>query len=170
MRQAEITSGDAVDWTSALAELLEKVQIAVAPTLTMPEIETILNRNKRAVTRANSTAYTVNQIMMPSPRNGHRYRCTVSGISATADPFLNYRWPLVQGTRVSEGTSTPTLTWVEDGPEYANIYDVRQAAYECWLLRANKASQFIQTGDLKIDQMYQHAMAQAGRFGSLGIG
>lgn len=161
---------DSTDWETALSELSEKVQIAVAPVLTLLEIQQILYRNKRAVVRANSTAYIVNQLMMPSPRNGHRFRCVVSGTSATADPYLTYRWPTTQGARVSEGTNSPTLTWVEDGPEYANIYDVRQAAHECWLLKARKASQFIQTGDLNFHQVYDHCVEEAGRVGSLSFG
>ena len=161
---------DSSDWEKALALLTEWAQIAVAPAITAIELQGILYRNKRAVVRANSTAYSVNQIMMPSPRNGHRYRCVVPGTSASVDPYSGYVWPVNQGTRISEGTTTPTLTWVEDGPQYDNIYDVRHAAYEAWMLRANKAAQFIRAGELSLDQMYQHALAQADRYGSIAIG
>ena len=165
---------DAADRAAALILLTEWLQPTVAPTLTTTastgEVDVILDRNIRAATRANATAYTVGQLMMPSTRNGHRYRCTVGGTSAAADPFLGSTWPTEQGARITEGTSSPALTWIEDGPEFSSIYDVRQAAYEGWILRAHKAAQFFKAGELEMNQMYEHAMRQARQYGSLAIG
>lgn len=85
------------------------------------------------------------------------------------EPF----WPRYrrnQGGQIGDGSSGVdgyTLTWVEDGPEYPNIYDVRQAAHEAWLLKAAKASQFIKAGDLDMEQVYDHCVSEANRFASI---
>lgn len=88
------------------------------------------------------------------------------------EPF----WPrhrYNQGARIADGSSGVdgyTLTWIEDGPQYDNVYDVRQAAHECWLLKAAKASQFVKAGDISFEQVYDHCMTEAARFASLGMG
>src|SRR5437870_13103363 len=135
---------DATDRASALERLLEFSQPGIAPTLTTgtetDEVETILDRNKRASTWAVNTAYKVGDVIMPPIRNGHRYRCVRPGTSQATDPGY-YFWSLTSGITMQDGVSNPILTWQEDGPEFANIYDVRQATYECWSLRASKAAQ-----------------------------
>ena len=253
---------DATDRVSALALLTEWIQPAVAPTLTTTvttgEVDVILDRNKRASTWAPSTAYFVNDVVMPTVRNGRRYRCIVSGVSAstvqttvqslvvtlggtlyTSVPAVTFSggggtgaaataivsggvvtyliitnrgsgytsapavaiaapggagvtatatssllgaepyWPSRQafintmGGRIGDGVSGVdgyVLTWQEDGPQFDTIYDVRQAAYEGWMLRANKAAQFIKAGDLSMSDMYDHSLAQANYYGSISLG
>jgi prepilin-type N-terminal cleavage/methylation domain-containing protein len=61
-----------------------------------------------------STAYTLDSVVTPktipaTPDGGHYYKCTVAGASGTNEPT----WP-VSGT-VSEGPSSPQLTWTESG-------------------------------------------------------
>ena len=52
--------------------------------------------------RANSTAYAVDAVVEPTPRNGYRYRCTVAGTSAGSAPT----WPTTLGTTVTDGGVT----------------------------------------------------------------
>lgn len=246
---------DVTDRVSALALLREYAQISVAPAITdasaTDELQTILDssRIKRASTWTPNTAYFVDDVILPTVRNGHRYRCTVSGVSAsttqtsvqslvvtaggsaytsvptvtftggggsgaaataivsggiivylfitnrgsgyTSAPTVGFTggggsgatatasllgtepyWPKNQGGQIGDGSSGVdglVLTWKEDGPEYSNIYDVRHAAYEAWMLRASKASQFIKAGDLSMNEMYDHSLKQAQYYGSISL-
>lgn len=69
-------------------------------------------------TRANSTAYAVNDIMMLSTPNGRVYKCTVAGTSNGSDPGS---WPTTIGNTHSDGS----VTWECSGYIYGtanNIY------------------------------------------------
>src|SRR5574341_803642 len=48
------------------------------------------------------TAYLLGERLVPNPANGHRYKCTVAGISGAAAPV----WPVVAGGTVQDGTIT----------------------------------------------------------------
>lgn len=163
---------DATDRTAALALLTENLQPTVAPTLTTTantgEVDVILDRNRRARTWAVNTAYVAGDVVLPPLRNGHRYRCTVPGTSALVDPGVSF-WPTTSGAVFSEGASSPALTWVEDGLQYQNIYDVRRATYEGWRLKAQKASQLVATGGSQFDQIYKHCTEMADRFIGVSI-
>lgn len=156
---------DATDRAAALTQLIELSQPTVAPTLTTTattgEIDVILDRNRRARTWAVNTAYVVNDVILPPIRNGHRYRVTQPGTSAGTDPGFAF-WPTDSGATISEGSSNPVLTWVEDGPDHANIYDVRRAAYEAWRLKAEKASRM--SGHPILADLYDRCMEMAEKF------
>jgi hypothetical protein len=53
-----------------------------------------------AATWAASIAYTVGQIVQPSPANGYNYLCTQAGTSGGTVPV----WPTAQGSTVTDGT------------------------------------------------------------------
>lgn len=57
--------------------------------------------------RANSTAYTVGQVVKPSSSNGYLYRCETAGTSGSSAPT----YPTVFGGTVSDGT----VTWTNIG-------------------------------------------------------
>lgn len=163
---------DATDRTAALALLTEYLQPTVAPVLTTTassgEVDVLLDRNRRAQTWVANTAYAVGAVMVPITRNGHRYRAIQPGTSQTGTPAFTF-WPTTSGATVTEGASNPILTWIEDGPDGANIYDVRRAAYEGWRLKAQKASQFIQAGDLSFQHVYDHCIQMSNQFLTVGI-
>ena len=67
-----------------------------------------------ATARANSTAYTLYQVVEPATRNNYRYRCTVAGTSGSSPPT----WPTTVGTTVTDGGVTwtcaskiPEIAW-----------------------------------------------------------
>lgn len=155
---------DATDRTAALALLTEYLQPTVAPTLTTTantgEVDVILDRNRRARTWVPSTAYNYGDVVLPPIRNGRRYKATIPGTSALVDPGYSF-W---SGASISEGTSSLALTWVDDGPDFGNIYDVRKAAYEGWRLKAQKASQLMSTDGTAYDEVYRHCMEMAEKF------
>lgn len=156
---------DAIDRVAALAKLIELAQPSVQPTLSTTastgEVDVILDRNKRASTWAASTAYTFGQIVMPTTRNGHRYRCVVAGTSESTEPT----WPKTNGSIVAEGD----LEWEEYGPQFDNVYDVRQAAHECWQLKTAKASELFTEDQLKFGELHQNCKAMRDSFAPLGV-
>lgn len=60
-----------------------------------------------SVQRANSTAYTVGDIVRPTSSNGFVYQCVVAGTSAGSAPT----YPVVIGTTVTDGG----VTWICQG-------------------------------------------------------
>lgn len=163
---------DASDRTAALALLIENLQPTVAPVLTTTattgEVDKILDRNRRGRTWLVNTAYIAGDVVLPPIRNGHRYRVTVPGTSAAVDPGVSF-WPTASGATFSEGLSSPALTWVEDGLQYENIYDVRRATYEGWRLKAQKATQLMTSGGSNFQQVYEHCIAMADRFRGVSV-
>lgn len=157
---------DATDRTAALVLLTEYLQPTVAPVLTTTastgEVDVLLDRNRKARTWVTATAYVVGDIIVPVTRNGHRYRCIQPGTSGVAPAFTF--WPTASGATVTEGASNPILTWQEDGFDSANIYDVRRAAYEGWRLKAQKASQLVNSGGGQFEKIYDHCMEMAEKF------
>lgn len=163
VRQVEAgASLDATDRSEALLTLSEWVQIDVAPKLEETEIEIILDRCKRASTWASATNYDPGDVVLPTTRNGHRYRATVGGRSGATEPS----WSTTDYSKLDEGSSDPNLRWIEDGPDYGNVYDLRRAAYECWALKERKATQFISAGELNFGQVYEHCHSQKISFSS----
>jgi hypothetical protein len=168
---------DSTDRTSALAELTRLVQPAVEPVLTYlgasNELEAILDKHRLATTWVHNTAYTPGQTVLPTVRNGHRYRCRVGGTSTTlaADEPT---WLKSQGVCLVDGTSDPQLIWEEYGPDYANIYDVRAAAHEAWMLKAQKASNNfdMKLGSLTFNrsQVFDHCLMMAQKFAPISFG
>jgi hypothetical protein len=57
-----------------------------------------------AVTRVNTTAYTVGQYLIPAAPNSYYYKVTTAGTSAAAPPIF----PTVPGTTVTDGTAVLT--------------------------------------------------------------
>ena len=55
-----------------------------------------------------STSYSNDDIVIPTTKNGHRYRCTTAGTSAASEPT----WPTTKAGTVVDGT----VTWTEDTP------------------------------------------------------
>jgi prepilin-type N-terminal cleavage/methylation domain-containing protein len=55
-----------------------------------------------------STSYSIDDIVIPTTKNGLRYRCTTAGTSAASEPI----WPTTTGGTVTDGG----VTWTEDTP------------------------------------------------------
>lgn len=166
---------DAADRTAARAALVAFVDPAASPVLSDSgdgnDVDTILDRHKRASTWAAETEYRVGAVVLPTSRNGRRYVCVRGGVSGEEEPAA---WPTRQGAKVAEGVGDPRLLWAEDGPGFDNVYDVRAAAHEAWLLRATRsAGKFnISIGGQRFDrsQVYDHCMRMAASFAPVTFG
>lgn len=158
---------DATELAAAQARLLSYVPVDKAPKLGEDEWKAKLTICASTWTPA--TAYNVGDEVMPPIRNGHRYVCVVPGTSAATDPGF-YFWSRSRGGSMQEVATpptTPALVWIENGPQYPSAYDVRQAAYECWDLKAQKAAAFIQDGDTHFEQVYAQCVKMRDSFAPL---
>lgn len=166
---------DASDRTAARVELVALVQPTASPALSDSgdgnDVDTILDRHRRATTWAADTAFKVGDVVLPTERNGHRYLCVRPGVSGEEEPET---WSTRQGGRVADGESDPQLLWAEDGTGFDNIYDVRAAAHEAWLLRATRSAGKFDTslGGQRFNrsQVYDHCMRMASSFAPVTFG
>lgn len=165
------TPTDAEFLTAATDELTAAAQPDIQPVIT-DRVSAILASVKLATTWVHNTAYVVGNVVMPTVRNGHKYRCIQAGTSAAL--LVNQPdWPVGASAVITEGVSDPILTWVEDGPELSQIYDVRKAIHKAWLEKAAKASLLYATSQsgsrFEHQQVYEHCNKQAEIYASIGI-
>jgi len=152
---------------AAIEAVTAEGQINIAPTIS-DRIGAILAKVKLASTWANNTAYVVGNVVMPTVRNGHKYRCIQAGTSE-ADSADEPEWPLGASAIITEGASDPILTWVEDGPELSQIYDVQKAIHQCWMEKAGKASNLYASGNAQMQQVYEQCLKQAQLYSSFNL-
>jgi len=95
----------------------------------------IVDRHRRARVHAVSTAYVYGEIIQPSTRNGHRYRCVVAGTSDSTVPTF----PCWDSSGITDGT----VSWIEAGPDYDNVYDVRAICHDAWIAKAAASSHLV---------------------------
>jgi hypothetical protein len=163
---------DSEDRIVAVKAVWDRAQPDVAPTLTLGEVELEVDRARLASTWAAGTAYNVGDWTVPPVRNNYFYISVQPGTSQSAARGY-YDFPRIDGQCFSDGSSDPALIWeaVEGdifnpgihGAE-RNVYDINKAARECWLLKARKASQFVNDGDISFSQMHEHCTKEAEKF------
>lgn len=163
---------DGTERTVAIKAAMDRTQPQAAPVLTQGEIELEVDRARLAREWQPNTAYKIGDIVVPQQRNGHCYRCVQPGTSRST-PFGYFDWPTVAGFEISDGQSDPILVWEEYGTDRfnagifgaeTNVYDISRAAQQCWLLKARKASQFVDDGDVSFEQMHKHCVDHANTF------
>ncbi|HEU4752059.1 MAG TPA: hypothetical protein VFU47_03045 [Armatimonadota bacterium] len=157
------------------AEALERLADMVAydqePTLSAPELKLLLNEAARAASWQASTAYAVGDRIVTPARNGRLYVCREPGTSAATEPDWGTSGEQFVGRRVTDGDD---LVWEDAGPAFAELWDLRQAAQQGWLLKAAKAAghyQFTAAGQtFHREQVHEHCLAMAGRFAPVFVG
>lgn len=153
---------DEEDKVLALEQLARLVQLDVVPVVQVWEAEEILESYKRASRWVTVAELDYGALVMPTDRNGHLYRVTTGGTGGVTEPAS---WTTTDGGIVADGD----VEMEEAGPDMATVYDVRGAAQACWGLKARRASQFIDAGDLKLSQVVQHCIDQMRSLGSVRI-
>src|SRR4026207_465490 len=124
------------DREAAREEVAALTQWTVNPTLTVIEIYDLIDRAQRCSFWSASTEYTAGELIMPATFNGHHYICMGSGTSGTTEPI----WSV---SRLFSVTNDSDAIWVENGIAFSNIFDIREAVYRGWMLKAAKASREI---------------------------
>src|SRR5262245_11856816 len=113
----------------AISQVILYGQIAQVPIIDdTEELPTIIDATQRATFWTASTTYEFGNVILPTVRNGHTYKCIVAGTSGTTEPI----WPKTDFRIVNDGTSDPVLRWQEAGQDYANVFDIRAAIHAVW--------------------------------------
>lgn len=159
-------------YADAKVRLTSMVQAAVEPTLSSDELDELLTLAQRPDVFGNfpytpwraSANYAVGDYVVPKPRNGHLYRASIAGTSASSEPT----WPTSAGGTVVDG-GTGGVTWEESGSApWLPTYDLNAGAAEGWRWKAGKQ---VPVFDINVerqvafrDQIYQHCLEQAERY------
>lgn len=159
-----------------MEQLISMCQANVTPLLTPGELQDCLDDARLGFVWAASTDYAVEpyglgKVVIPSAanRNGHKYRLHrfdgVGSTSHTTEPS----WPTAHNWTISDGN----VIWMEDGPDFAQLWDMNDAAMRAWMLKASKVvhcTDFGQDGvRFSSSQLYDHCMRQAMAYQSVQI-
>jgi len=153
---------------SAMELLRLYAQPDVPPLIGATALDTILDNSIKATIWTVGTAYIYGAVILPTVRNGHKYRCIQAGAS-DADAADEPEWPKGAGGIITEGASDPILTWQEYGPDFDNLYDVRRSARQVWEAKAAMAASLHGSSGMQTQQVYEHCIKQAERYASLEV-
>ena len=157
---------DAALLVEARVELERYLPWQVRPALSVDDLDKLLAANLICTTWVAETEYEVGDIVRPTNdlRNGLRYICTVAGESDDTEPT----W--TQGA-MNDGDD---IVWVPYGPDPRQIYDVRKAIHQGWLMKAGQASSYAVTnvleGGTSYHQIYDHCIQMAAKYAPIEIG
>ncbi len=156
---------DATLLTEARSELERHLPYTVPPALDSTDLDALLVQAKECSTWAASTVYEYGAIVRPSDRNGRRYINSVAGTSDDTEPD----W--VVNASIADGTD---IVWFPYGPDPRQIYNVRKAIHQGWLMKATKASALVSTqtpeGRIEHQQVYEHCLAMAQKYAPVEFG
>lgn len=159
----------AEQYTQALEQVKLFAEVDTEPKLSVDELQTIISREQRASVWTANKAYSVGDTILPTVGNGHRYVCTQAGTSGATEPI----WSRAMGAIAADGTSDPQLRWREDGPAFKNVYNVRSAIQQAWMLKAGKVSDLYRTGanqsSAAQSEVFDHCLDMAKRWEPLEI-
>lgn len=148
---------DNADRDEALEELIRLVQPDSEPELNIEDVEKILDKNLRVATWSAGRSLKYGQLIFPATRNGHVYRVTIAGTTGTAEPT----WPLNDSSTVYNGT----VTLEEYGAVPRNLYNVTEAAKQCWQMKMAKAAEYFSGGRRgNENQIYDHCKSMRDSF------
>jgi len=153
----------------AIAQVSLFVDAQSYPQMSTTDIGSILDSFSRFTTWAVSTTYAVGDRVVPTTPNGRVYECRVAGTSGTTQPsFPAYTAYHFKGYSLEDGTSNPTLAWVDQGPINVERYDVRTATRQAWMIKASRCASDIDakegTSDVKLSQLKAHCLSMAERY------
>jgi hypothetical protein len=153
----------------AIAQVSMMVDATAYPQVSTTEIGAQLDLFVRFGTWTASTAYAVGDRVIPTNPNGRVYECRVPGTTDTVEPdFPEYPGGQYKGWSTLDGSSDPTLMWVDQGPANVERYDVRTIARQMWLIKASRVAGEIDAkegaSDVKLSQLMAHCLTMAERY------
>jgi hypothetical protein len=153
----------------AIAQVSMMVDATSYPQVSTTEIGQQLDLFKRFDTWTASTTYAVGDRVVPILPNGRVYECRVAGTSAANEPdFPEYPGGQYKGWSTLDGTSDPTLMWVDQGAANVEPYDVRTITRQMWLIKASRVASDIDAkegaSDVKMSQLIENCLKMAERF------
>jgi len=181
-----------LSYAEALARLKRQSAPDVDPVLSDSDLADILDDASGVQRWTPNTAYGYGNLLLPVTPMGRLYRCTLSGVSDVTEPFwlgapswtpaprlfMSWLW----GGTVSPFLASPWLFGLKDGtaafcdwsPFGGELYDVRRATREAWLLKAQRASSRTDmsmsgVSSVREGEIYKNCMSQAQRYAPLGF-
>lgn len=149
---------DSAERDEALKELIRLVQPDNEPELEMEDVEKILDNNLRIVTWSAGTVLKHGQLVFPTVRQGLVYKVKVAGTTGATEPSP---WPTLDGNTVVSGT----VTFEEFGSVPRSLYNVVEAAKQCWQMKMAKASEYFSGGRRgNENQIYDHCRSMRDSF------
>lgn len=164
--------------TEAIARLSDLVAASVFPTLDAGQLSRLI-RDARRVDDAGwlpswdtewapATAYAVDEVIVPTVRNGHVYIITVGGTSGAVEPV----WPTTP-----EGVVTLDGVTYQEVSSYLTVwggaYDLNRAAAAGWRIKAasvsNRHDFGSNQGNYNPSQVFDHCMKMAEHYAAKGV-
>ena len=160
----------------AIKQLSDMCQSTLYPELTDNQLGNLIDQHKKFRTWEASTPYIVGDMIVPTIPNGRVYQCVIAGTSTTTEPtFPSIGYAVGQAFYNYVGTPPNFygLTFQDNGFITQEIYDVRAAAKQAWLLKASIAANLANTSDgqMRIDlhTIQENCIQMSGKFRSFFI-
>lgn len=162
---------------AAIRQLGQICQSTSFPELTDNQLGDLIDQHKRFATWTPSTYYSVGDMVVPTTPNGRVYQCVIAGTSQTTEPAFPQITYAV-GQAFYDYSTLPAnqdfgLTWQDNGYITTEIYDVRAAAKQGWLLKASIAANLANTSDgqmkIELHTIQENCVQMAGKFRSFFI-
>jgi len=171
-----------MDLTTAITYVKARCGATIYPTLADSDVQDCLNDSIRYSTWLPSTPYTYGQVIIPTVKNGHKYRCIVAGTTGITEPiwlsyldFVNisttgydYSIDYLRQKNSDLVLNDGTATWQENGPDYIETFDLRKAIHDCWMKKVAKVSAdhdfATDLQSFKRNQVYQNCIDQAAKW------
>lgn len=154
----------------ALEKLAEMLASTQEPVLSYDDLSSLLANHARATVWAPGTTYAVGQKIVTTERNGRLYVCREPGPSGVTEPDWGDAGDHYPGREVDDGAD---LVWEDAGPAFEELWDLRAAAQEGWLLKAARAAhEFDFSSEQQkfvLSQRHQHCLAMAARYEPLAV-
>ena len=134
----------------AIKQLSDFCQATLYPELDNNQLGNIIDQHKKFRTWEPNTYYAVGDMIIPTTPNGRVYQCIIAGTSTTTEPsFPSIGYAVGQAFYNYVGTPPNFygLTFQDNGFITTEIYDVRAAAKQAWLLKASIAANLANTSD-----------------------
>lgn len=160
----------------AIKQLSDMCQATLFPELDVNQLGNLIDQHKKFKTWEASTPYIVGDMIVPTTPNGRVYQCIIAGTSTTTEPS----WPTIGyavGQCFYDYVGTPPnyygLTFQDNGFITQEVYDVRSAAKQAWLLKASIAANLATSNDgkmkIELHQIQENCLQMAGKFRSFFI-
>lgn len=160
----------------AIKQLSDMCQSTLYPELTDNQLGNLIDQHKKFRSWEPNTAYSVGDMIVGTIPNGRVYQCIIAGTSTTTEPtFPSIGYAVGQAFYNYVGTPPNFygLTFQDNGFITQEIYDVRAAAKQAWLLKASIAANLANTSDgqMRIDlhTIQENCLQMAGKFRSFFI-
>lgn len=154
---------------NAMEYVANRVPINTYPIVSTSVLENLVSATARHTARANSTAYYVNNRVVPAVENGRVYKCVVPGTSDASAPI----WPEAGEAKTGQIVKDGTVEWMDHGPRYSESYDLNAAIRAVWIYKAGQAAMDIDATDgglsYRSSQIQKQCLEMARRYVGLSV-